>query len=75
MCVRRANVRRANDIKTCKYKKVKLKFLCKENRFLRTELRRMLCNALIQPRFEYTYPARYPDLTEKNEKENTNYAK
>ena len=35
----------------------------------------MLCNALIQPRSEYAYPARYPDLTEKNEKENTNYAK
>ena len=68
MCARPASVRRANDIKTYKYKKVILKFPCKENRFLRTELRRMLCNALIQPRSEYAYPARYPDLTEKTKK-------
>ena len=31
----------------------KLKFLSRKNKFLRPELRRMLCNALIQPHFEY----------------------
>ena len=34
----------------------KLKFLYKENRFLSPELRRMLCNALIQPHFDYACP-------------------
>ena len=31
----------------------KLKFLSRKNKFLTPELRRMLCNALIQPHFEY----------------------
>ena len=54
----------------------KLKFLYRKNRFLSPELRRMLCNTLIQPHFDYTCPAWYPNLTEKTkEKENTNYAK
>ena len=53
----------------------KLKFLYRKNRFLSPERRRMLCNALIQRHFDYTCPASYPNLTEKNEKENTNYAK
>ena len=35
----------------------------------------MLCNALIQPHFDYACPAWYPNPTEKNEKENKNYAK
>ena len=34
-----------------------------------------LCNALIQPHFDYTCPAWYPNLTGKKEKEVTNYAK
>ena len=42
-----------------------LKFLYRENRFLSPELRRMLCNALIQPQFDCTCPAWYPNLTEK----------
>ena len=33
-----------------------LKFLYRKNRFLTPELRRMLCNALIQPHFVYAYP-------------------
>ena len=53
----------------------KLKFLYRKNRFLSPELRRMLCNALIQPHFDYACPAWYPNLTEKDEKENTNYEK
>ena len=43
----------------------KLKFLYRKNRFLSPELRRMLCNALIQPQFDCTCPAWYPNLTEK----------
>ena len=38
----------------------KLKFLYRKNRHLIKELRRMLCNALIQPHFDYECPARYP---------------
>ena len=53
----------------------KLKFLYRKNRFLSPELRRMLCNALIQSHFDYACPVCYPNLTEKNEKENTNYTK
>ena len=48
----------------------KLKFLYRKNRFLRLELRRMLCNALIQPHFDYACPAWYPNLTEKMNKKN-----
>ena len=44
----------------------KLKFLY---RFLSPELRRILCNALIQPHFDYVHPAWYPNLTEKTKKE------
>ena len=39
-----------------------------KNRFLSPELRRMLCNALIQPHFDYACPAWYPNLTEKTKK-------
>ena len=42
-----------------------LKFLYWKNRFLSPELRRMLCNVLIQPHFDYTCPVWYPNLTEK----------
>ena len=44
---------------------VKLKFLYWKNRFLSTELQKMLCNVLIQPNFDYAYPAWYANLTEK----------
>ena len=46
----------------------KLKFLYRKNRFLSPELRRMLCNALIQPHFDYACPAWYPNLNEKLKK-------
>ena len=42
-----------------------LKFLYWKNTFLSPELWRMLCNALIQPHFDYVCPAWYPNLTEK----------
>ena len=37
----------------------KLKFPYRKNRFLSPELRRMLCNALIQQHFDYACPACY----------------
>ena len=46
----------------------KVKFLYRKNKFLTSELRRMLCNALIQPHFDYACTAWYPNLTEKTKK-------
>ena len=43
----------------------KLKFLYRKNRFLTSTLRRLLCNALIQPHFDYACSAWYPNLTKK----------
>ena len=43
----------------------KLKFLYRKNRFSSKELRRLLCNALIQPHFDYTCAAWYPNLNKK----------
>ena len=42
-----------------------LKFLYQKNRFLTPTMRRLLCNALIQPHFDYTCSAWYPNLTKK----------
>ena len=41
----------------------KLKFLYRKNKFLTPHLKRMLCNALIQPHFDYSCSAWYPQLT------------
>ena len=41
----------------------KLKCLNRKNRFLTPALRRLLCNALIQPHFDYACSAWYPNLT------------
>ena len=46
----------------------KLIFLYWKNKFLTAELHRMLCNALIQPHFDYVCTAWYPNLTEKTKK-------
>ena len=43
----------------------KLKFLYRKNKFLTPTLRRMLCNAIIQPHFDYACSAWYPNLNEK----------
>ena len=43
----------------------KLKFLYRKNRFLTPTLRRLLCNVLIQPHFDYACSAWYPNLTKK----------
>ena len=43
----------------------KLEFLYRKNRFLAPTLRRLLCNALIQPHFDHACSAWYPNLTKK----------
>ena len=43
----------------------KLKFLYRKNRCLTPTLRRLLCNALIQPHFDYACSASYPNFTKK----------
>ena len=43
----------------------RLKFLHRKNKFLTPALRRLLCNALIQPHFDYASSAWYPNLTQK----------
>ena len=40
----------------------RLKFLYRKNKFLSPQLRRLLCNALIQPRFDYACSVWYPTL-------------
>ena len=40
----------------------KIKFLYRKNKFLTPLLRRLLCNALIQPHFDYACSAWYPNL-------------
>ena len=46
----------------------RLKFLYRQDKFLNKPLRRLLCNAMIQPFFDYACIAWYPNLT-KNLKE------
>ena len=53
----------------------RLKFLHRKNTFLTPSLRRLLCNALIQPHFDYALSAWYSNLIQKNEKQNSNHAK
>ena len=43
----------------------RLKFLHGQNRFLTPALRRLLCNALIQPLFDYACTAWFPNLSKK----------
>ena len=44
-------------LKTIKKINQKLKFYTRKNRFLTPELRPLLCNAIIQPKFDYAYSA------------------
>ena len=55
-------------LKTIKKINQKLKFLYRKNQFLTPELRRLLCNAIIQPHFDYACSAWYPNLTQKLKK-------
>ena len=43
----------------------RLIFLYRKNRYLTTYLKRLLCNALIQPHFDYACSAWYPNLNKK----------
>ena len=43
----------------------RLKFLYRKNRYLTPYLKRLLCNALIQPNFDYACSAWYPNLNKK----------
>ena len=43
----------------------RLKFLYRKNRYLTTCLKRLLCNALIQPHFDYVCSTWYPNLNKK----------
>ena len=53
----------------------RLKFLHSKNKLLTPALCRLLCNALIQPHFDYASSACHPNLTQKNEKQNLNHTK
>ena len=43
----------------------RFKFLCRKNKFLSPQLRRLLCNALIQPHFDYACSVWYRNLNKK----------
>ena len=43
---------------------IRLKFLYRQNKFLTRYLRRLLCNALIQPLFDYACSAWYPNINQ-----------
>ena len=43
----------------------RLKFLHRKNRYLTPYLKRLSCNALIQPHFDHAYSAWYPNLNKK----------
>ena len=46
----------------------RLRFLYRKNKLLSPQLRRLLCNALIQPYFDYACSVWYPNLNEKFKK-------
>ena len=46
----------------------RLKFLYRKQKFLSLSLRRLLCNALIQPHFDYACAAWYPLLDKRQSK-------
>ena len=43
----------------------RLEFLWRKNKFLTPPLKRLLCNVLIQPHFDYASSAWYPNLQKK----------
>ena len=50
----------------------RLKVLQRKNKCLKPNLSRLLCNALIQPHFDYTCSAWYPNLAKKLKKQKSN---
>ena len=65
MCLRSMPYRRIYGCAGMHKKTSKLKFLYRKNRFLSQDLKRLLCNVLIQPHFDYTFAAWYPNLNKK----------
>ena len=53
----------------------KLHFLHRQNEFLNPKLRRLLCNSLIQPHFDYACISWYPLICQKMRKKLTGYSK
>ena len=53
----------------------RLNFLYRKESFLNLKLCRMLCNALIQPHFDYTCSAWYPNLNKNLTKKDANSSK
>ena len=53
----------------------RLKFLHRKNKYWTPNLHRLLCNALIQPHFDYACSAWYPNLSKKTKTQNSNFAK
>ena len=53
----------------------RLKFLHRKNKYLTLNLRRLLCNALIQLHLDYACSAWYPNLSKKLKKQNSNFTK
>ena len=51
-------------IKVLKKVNGKLRFLYRQGKYLNPRLRRMLCNTLIQPHFDFACSAWYPNLTQ-----------
>ena len=45
---------------------LRLKFLYRKNKYLTPNLRRLLCNVLIRPHFDYACSTWYPNLSKKN---------
>ena len=43
----------------------RLRFLYRQNRYLSFPLRRLLCNTMIEPFFDYAYNAWYPNINKK----------
>ena len=52
-------------IKSLKKINIKLQFLYRQNEFLNVKLRRLLCNSLIQPHFDYACDSWYPLVSKK----------
>ena len=53
----------------------RLKYLYRNKKFLTLPLHRLLCNALIQPHYDYACSAWYPSLKQKTVKEDLNISK
>ena len=53
----------------------KIRFLYRKQKFLSKELRRLLCNSLIQPHFDFACCSWYPLLTQNLKKKVTNIPK